>query len=69
MRAVGPTHATGRTRRMTEQLILIALAALAVLLPVLWPRWRLRRVLARPLPPAALEIQRRNVPVLGRMAA
>lgn len=68
MRAVGPTHATGRTRRMTEQLILIALSALAVVLPMAWPRWRLRRVLARPLPPAALEILRRNVPVVARMA-
>jgi len=35
--------------------------ALATALWWLWPRWRLRRALAQPLPPSALDILMRNV--------
>ncbi|WP_093556037.1 zinc-dependent peptidase [Pseudoduganella namucuonensis] len=39
----------------------ISLAALACAAPLLYPRWTLRRALARPLPPEALAILERNV--------
>lgn len=48
-------------------LIWIGLTALLIALPVVVPRWRLRRALARPLPPAALDVLRHNIPVYGRM--
>ncbi|MES2263309.1 MAG: M90 family metallopeptidase [Pseudomonadota bacterium] len=51
-----------------EALLWSLLAALALALPVAYPRWRLRRALAKPLPPAALEVLRRNIPVYERMA-
>lgn len=50
-------------------LIWIGLTALLIVLPVVVPRWRLRRALARPLPPAALDILNHNIPVYGRMPA
>nr|WP_315259994.1 zinc-dependent peptidase [uncultured Duganella sp.] len=52
-----------------EALIWIGLSALAIALPFIYPRWRLQRVLARPLPPEAEAILRRSIPVYGRMNA
>jgi Mlc titration factor MtfA (ptsG expression regulator) len=46
---------------MMEAAVVCAALALAVLLAWLVPRWRLRRVLARPLSPAQLGIIERNV--------
>ena len=51
-----------------EILLWIVVTALAITLPLYWPRWRLTRVLARPLPPAAQEYLWRGVPVYRRMA-
>jgi len=51
-----------------EILLWIALTALAIALPLYVPRWRLQRVLARPLPAAAQDILQRRVPVYRRMA-
>jgi Mlc titration factor MtfA (ptsG expression regulator) len=51
-----------------DALLWIPLVALALALPLYLPRWRLRRALARPLPPAALAILQRNIPVYERMA-
>jgi len=52
-----------------EALIWIGLTALAIALPLYWPRWRLRRALKRPLPPEAVAVLERNVPVYSRMPA
>jgi Mlc titration factor MtfA (ptsG expression regulator) len=52
-----------------EALIWIGLTALAIALPFIYPRWRLRRVLARPLPPEAVAILQRNIPVYRSMPA
>lgn len=52
-----------------EALIWIGLSALAIALPFIYPRWRLRRVLAQPLPPEAEAILRRSIPVYSRMSA
>ncbi len=51
-----------------EALTWIGLTALLIALPFYYPRWRLRRVLAQPLPAAALAILRHNVPLYRRMA-
>ena len=51
-----------------EALIWIGLTLLAIALPLYYPRWRLRRLLARPLAPAALAILQHNIPVYRRMA-
>jgi Mlc titration factor MtfA (ptsG expression regulator) len=51
-----------------DALLWIPLVALALAVPLYLPRWRLRRALARPLPPAALAILQRNLPVYERMA-
>ena len=51
-----------------EALIWIALTALLIATPFFYPRWRLRRVLARPLPAAALAVLQHNIPVYRRMA-
>lgn len=50
-----------------DALLWIVVTMLAIALPLYLPRWRLRRVLARPLPAAAVEVLRRNIPVYGRM--
>jgi Mlc titration factor MtfA (ptsG expression regulator) len=50
-----------------EALIWIGLTALAIALPFLYPRWRLRRILARPLTPEAEAVLLRNIPVYRRM--
>ena len=50
-----------------EALIWIVLTLLAIALPLAFPRWRLRRVLARPLPADALAILQRTIPVYHRM--
>jgi Mlc titration factor MtfA (ptsG expression regulator) len=52
-----------------EALIWIGLTALAIALPFIVPRWRLQRVLAKPLPPEAELILQRNIPVYRRMPA
>ncbi|SDH55121.1 MULTISPECIES: zinc-dependent peptidase [unclassified Duganella] len=52
-----------------EALIWLGLSALAVALPFIYPRWRLQRVLARPLPAEAEAVLRRNIPVYSRMSA
>lgn len=52
-----------------EALIWIGLTALAIALPFMVPRWRLRRALAKPLPPEAEAILRRNIPVYRHMSA
>ena len=51
-----------------EALIWIGLTALLIAAPFIYPRWRLRRVLARPLPPAAEAVLQRNIPVYKRMS-
>jgi Mlc titration factor MtfA (ptsG expression regulator) len=52
-----------------EALIWIVLTALVIALPFLYPRWRLRRLLAQPLAPEAEAILQRNIPVYRRMPA
>ncbi len=47
--------------------IWIMATALLIALPLLLPRWRVRRALARPLSAAMLAVLERNVPVYGRM--
>lgn len=51
-----------------EVFIWIVVTVLAIALPLYTPRWRLRRLLARPLPAAAQAILQRNIPVYRRMA-
>ncbi|MQA42511.1 M90 family metallopeptidase [Rugamonas aquatica] len=51
-----------------EALIWIGLTALLIATPFFYPRWRLRRVLAQPLPAAALAVLQHNIPVYRRMA-
>ncbi|WP_332854127.1 zinc-dependent peptidase [Duganella sp. S19_KUP01_CR8] len=51
-----------------EALTWIGLTALLIALPFYYPRWRLRRVLAQPLPAEAQAILQRNIPVYRRMA-
>jgi Mlc titration factor MtfA (ptsG expression regulator) len=51
-----------------DALLWIPLVALALAVPLYLPRWRLRRAMAQPLPPAALAILQRNLPVYERMA-
>ena len=52
-----------------EALIWIVLTLLAIALPLYYPRWRLRRLLARPLSAEAQAILQRNIPVYHRMPA
>lgn len=47
--------------------IWMGLLALAVALPVYYPRWRLARALALPLSAAALAVLERNIPIYARM--
>jgi Mlc titration factor MtfA (ptsG expression regulator) len=51
-----------------DALIWIVATALVIALPLYYPRWRLRRVLARPLPASAVAVLQRNIPVYRRMA-
>lgn len=51
-----------------DALIWIGLTALAVLLPLYAPRWRLRRALARPLPLSAVAVLQRNIAPYRLMA-
>lgn len=50
-----------------QALIAVTLIVLAVLLAWGWPRWRLQRELARPMPRERLAIIERNLPVYSRM--
>lgn len=50
-------------------LIWITLTALLIALPIYLPRWRLRRVLARPLPEAGVAVLVHNIAVYARMPA
>ncbi|NYE61037.1 hypothetical protein FHW58_002189 [Duganella sp. 1224] len=52
-----------------EALIWIGLTALAIALPFIYPRWRLRRALARPLPAEAEAVLQRNISVYRHMPA
>ena len=52
-----------------EALIWIGLTTLAIALPFIIPRWRLQRVLAKPLPLEAEAILQRTIPVYRRMPA
>jgi Mlc titration factor MtfA (ptsG expression regulator) len=52
-----------------EALTWIGLTALAIALPFIYPRWRLQRVLARPLPPEAVAILQHTIPVYRNMPA
>jgi len=52
-----------------DALIWICLTALAIALPLYYPRWNLQRALKRPLPPASLQVLRRNIAVYDRMPA
>ncbi|HAT31881.1 MAG TPA: hypothetical protein DCW29_13800 [Janthinobacterium sp.] len=52
-----------------DAVIWIAVTALIIALPLLWPRWRLRRALALPLPASAVAILNENIPIYGRMPA
>ena len=52
-----------------EALIWIGLTALLIATPFYYPRWRLRRALALPLPAEAVAILRRNIPVYRAMPA
>lgn len=49
--------------------IWIGLTALLIALPIVLPRWRLGRALARPLPPAVLAVLERNVAQYAGMPA
>ncbi|MRW86711.1 hypothetical protein GJ698_21820 [Pseudoduganella sp. FT26W] len=51
-----------------EALIWIGLTALAIALPFYYPRWRLQRVLARPLPREAEQVLQRHIPVYRNMS-
>src|SRR5450830_512007 len=62
-------HDILRTLLLMEALIWIGLTALAIALPFIVPRWRLQRVLAKPLPPEAELILQRTIPVYRRMPA
>lgn len=50
-----------------DALLWIPVLALAAAVPLITPRWMLRRALARPLPPHALAILERNIPVYASM--
>jgi len=50
-----------------EALLWLSLAALLFSAPFWYPRWTLKRALARPLSPSALAILQRNLPVYRRM--
>jgi Mlc titration factor MtfA (ptsG expression regulator) len=50
-----------------DALLWIPVVALALAVPLYFPRWRLARALARPLPPAAAAILERNIPVYASM--
>ena len=52
-----------------EALLGLTLVALAFATPIWYPRWSLRRALARPLPADALAALRHYVPVYDRMSA
>ena len=52
-----------------DALIWICLTALAIALPLYYPRWSLQRALKRPLPPESLQVLRRNIAVYDRMPA
>lgn len=52
-----------------EALILIAVVVVALVAAMAYPGWRLRRVLAQPMPAAWDAILRRNIPVYPRMPA
>jgi Mlc titration factor MtfA (ptsG expression regulator) len=51
-----------------EALIWIGLTALGIALPFYYPRWRLRRILARPLPAEAQAVLSQSIPAYRRMA-
>jgi MtfA peptidase len=51
-----------------EAILWLSLSALVFSAPFWYPRWTLKRALSRPLPPSALAILRRNIPVYPRMA-
>jgi MtfA peptidase len=50
-----------------EALAWIACMCVALAAALMLPRWRLRRVLARPIAPAYIDILERNIPVYARM--
>ena len=50
-------------------MIWTGLIALAMVAPVFYPRWRLKRALAQPLAPAALAVMAHNIPLYARMPA
>ncbi len=50
-----------------DALLWSAAIAAAIALVLAYPRWRLKRVLAQPFPPAWLAILERNLPVFHRM--
>ena len=50
-----------------ETLIWTTVAALAIAGALYWPRWRRRRALAAPLPPALVGLLARNLPVYDRL--
>jgi Mlc titration factor MtfA (ptsG expression regulator) len=52
-----------------DGLLWLPVLALALAAPLLYPRWTLRRALARPLPAAAQAVLLRNIPVYGSMDA
>jgi Mlc titration factor MtfA (ptsG expression regulator) len=51
-----------------EALIWIGLTALGIALPFYYPRWRLQRILARPLQAEAQAVLSRSIPAYRRMA-
>ena len=52
-----------------DLLIWIGLIVVAVAAPVFYPRWRLKRALALPLPATAIDVLTRNIPIYSRMPA
>lgn len=50
-----------------DALLLVGLTVLALVLPWLIPRWRLRRALARPLPASAVAVLERQIPPYRNM--
>ena len=51
-----------------EVLILVAVLAVGLVLALGLPKWRLQRVLARPMPAAWRAIMLRNIPIYARMS-
>lgn len=54
---------------MFVALIWIVVTLLVIAVPFVYPRWRLRRLLARPLPPSAVALLNEHIPVYGRLPA